>query len=49
MGGSDAAGSVEEGADTTAWAPTLQDDGPSGCFFRNRQPTSWWVERGGRP
>jgi NAD(P)-dependent dehydrogenase (short-subunit alcohol dehydrogenase family) len=41
MGGSSAPKSVEEGADTAVWLATLEDDGPSGGFFRNREPIPW--------
>lgn len=41
MGGSDASRSPEEGADTAIWLATLNDDGPSGGFFRDRQPIGW--------
>ena len=33
--------SVEEGADTAVWLATLPDDGPTGGFFRNREPIPW--------
>jgi len=41
MGGENAPRSVEEGADTAVWLATLPDDGPSGGFFRNREPIPW--------
>lgn len=41
MGGSNASRSVEEGADTPVWAATLQSNGPTGGFFRNRRPIAW--------
>lgn len=41
MGGESAPRSVEEGADTAVWLATLPDDGPSGGFFRNREPIPW--------
>ncbi|MCA2012909.1 SDR family NAD(P)-dependent oxidoreductase [Cereibacter sphaeroides] len=41
MGGAGATLSPEEGADTPVWLAMLPDDGPSGGFFRNRQPISW--------
>jgi len=41
MGGPNATRSVEEGADTTVWLATLPEDGPSGGFFRDRQPIPW--------
>ena len=40
--GSDAAPlTPEQGADTPVWLATLPDDGPSGGFFRERQPIPW--------
>jgi NAD(P)-dependent dehydrogenase (short-subunit alcohol dehydrogenase family) len=41
MGGSGAPRSVAEGADTAVWLATLPDDGPSGGFFRDREPIPW--------
>lgn len=41
MGGVHATRSVEEGADTAVWLATLPDDGPTGGFFRDRQPAEW--------
>jgi NAD(P)-dependent dehydrogenase (short-subunit alcohol dehydrogenase family) len=41
MGGPNADRSVEEGADTAVWLATLPDDGPTGGFFRDRQPFPW--------
>jgi NAD(P)-dependent dehydrogenase (short-subunit alcohol dehydrogenase family) len=41
MGGSAAPKSVEDGADTAVWLATLGDDGPTGGFFRNREPIPW--------
>lgn len=41
MGGPAAPRSVGEGADTITWLATLPDDGPSGGFFRDRQPIPW--------
>jgi NAD(P)-dependent dehydrogenase (short-subunit alcohol dehydrogenase family) len=41
MGGANARRSVEEGADTIVWLATLPDGGPSGGFFRDRQPIPW--------
>jgi NAD(P)-dependent dehydrogenase (short-subunit alcohol dehydrogenase family) len=41
MGGPGAPRSVEEGADTVVWLATLADDGPTGGFFRNREPIPW--------
>lgn len=41
MGGANAPGSVEQGADTPVWLATLPDDGPSGGFFQNRKLLRW--------
>ena len=41
MGGPDATLSVEEGARGIVWAATLPDDGPSGGFFRHKEPIDW--------
>jgi NAD(P)-dependent dehydrogenase (short-subunit alcohol dehydrogenase family) len=41
MGGAQADRSTLEGSDTIVWAATLPDDGPSGGFFRDRQPIPW--------
>ena len=41
MGGANARLSVEEGADTPVWLATLPDGGPTGGFFRNRNPIPW--------
>jgi NAD(P)-dependent dehydrogenase (short-subunit alcohol dehydrogenase family) len=41
MGGREAPRSVEQGADTPVWLATLPDDGPTGGFFRDRQPIPW--------
>jgi NAD(P)-dependent dehydrogenase (short-subunit alcohol dehydrogenase family) len=41
MGGPSAPRSVEEGADTAVWLATLDDNGPTGGFFRNRRPIDW--------
>ncbi|GAA4311384.1 SDR family oxidoreductase [Streptomyces venetus] len=30
-----------EGADTPVWLATLPDDGPTGGFFRDREPLAW--------
>ncbi|MEM9611287.1 MAG: SDR family oxidoreductase, partial [Actinomycetota bacterium] len=32
---------VSDGADGIVWAATLPDDGPTGGFFRDRQPIDW--------
>jgi NAD(P)-dependent dehydrogenase (short-subunit alcohol dehydrogenase family) len=41
MGGPGARRSVEQGADTPVWLATLPDGGPSGGFFRDREPIPW--------
>lgn len=41
MGGAHAARTVAEGADTAVWLATLPDDGPTGGFFRDREPVPW--------
>ena len=41
MGGASASSSPEEAADTALWLATLDASGPSGGFFRNRQPIPW--------
>jgi NAD(P)-dependent dehydrogenase (short-subunit alcohol dehydrogenase family) len=41
MGGESAPRTPEEGADTAIYLATLPDDGPSGMFFRDRQPIAW--------
>jgi NAD(P)-dependent dehydrogenase (short-subunit alcohol dehydrogenase family) len=41
MGGPGADRSVEQGVDTIVWLATLPDSGPSGGFFRDRQPIPW--------
>ena len=41
MGGASAPLTPQEGADTAIWLATLPDDGPTGGFFRRRQPISW--------
>lgn len=41
MGGPNAPRSVAEGADTPVWLATLPDDGPTGGFFRDRQPIAF--------
>ena len=41
MGGPNARRSLEEGADTVVWLATLPDGGPTGGFFRDRQPIPW--------
>jgi NAD(P)-dependent dehydrogenase (short-subunit alcohol dehydrogenase family) len=41
MGGTNADRSLEEGADGIVWLATLPDGGPTGGFFRDRQPIPW--------
>jgi NAD(P)-dependent dehydrogenase (short-subunit alcohol dehydrogenase family) len=41
MGGPSAPRSPEEGADTILWLATLPEDGPSGGFFKDREPNPW--------
>jgi NAD(P)-dependent dehydrogenase (short-subunit alcohol dehydrogenase family) len=41
MGGPAAPRSVAEGADTIVWLATLDDRGPNGGFFSDRQPIGW--------
>jgi NAD(P)-dependent dehydrogenase (short-subunit alcohol dehydrogenase family) len=41
MGGSGATRPVEEGAEALVWAATLPNNGPTGGFFRDRQPVAW--------
>ncbi len=41
MGGEQAPLSPEQGAATPVWLATLPDDGPTGGFFRERQPIPW--------
>jgi NAD(P)-dependent dehydrogenase (short-subunit alcohol dehydrogenase family) len=41
MGGEQAPRSIDEGIDTIVWLATLPDGGPSGGFFRDRQPLAW--------
>ncbi len=41
MGGPNAARSVEEGAETAVWLATLDEDGPTGGFFRDKKPIAW--------
>ena len=41
MGGAQAPREVAQGADTAVWLATLPAGGPSGGFFRDRQPIAW--------
>lgn len=41
MGGPNAQLSVEEGAETAVWLATLDDDGPTGGFFKDKKAVAW--------
>jgi hypothetical protein len=41
MGGPGARLGPEEGVETIVWAATLPEDGPTGGFFRYKQPIPW--------
>jgi NAD(P)-dependent dehydrogenase (short-subunit alcohol dehydrogenase family) len=41
MGTAAAPRSVQQGADTPVWLATLPDDGPTGGFYRDREPIPW--------
>ena len=41
MGGPEAPGTVENGADTPVWLATLPEDGPTGGFFNSRKAVPW--------
>ncbi len=41
MGGDNAELTPEQGADTILWLATLEDGGPNGGFFANREQTDW--------
>ncbi len=41
MGGAGATRAPEEGADTAVWLATLDTNGPTGGFFRDRKPIEW--------
>lgn len=41
MGGAQAPRTPEEGADTAIWLAMLDDNGPSGKFFRDRKEIQW--------
>ena len=41
MGGPGARLEPEEGVETIVWAATLPADGPTGLFFRNKEPIPW--------
>ena len=41
MGGAGATRTVEKGAETILWLATLNADGPTGGFFRDKQSIPW--------
>ena len=41
LGGENAPRTPEQAADTAVWLATLLPDGPTGGFFRDRQPLDW--------
>lgn len=41
MGGPEAHRTVEQGAETAVWLATLEDDGPTGGFFRDQAAIAW--------
>ena len=41
MGGAEAPRSVQDGADTAVWLSLLPSSGPTGRFFRDRNPIPW--------
>lgn len=41
MGGPDATRSIEEGVEGIVWAAFLNDNGPSGGFFRDKEAIEW--------
>jgi NAD(P)-dependent dehydrogenase (short-subunit alcohol dehydrogenase family) len=41
MGGPEAARSVDKGAETAVWLAMLPHGGPTGGFFRDREPIPW--------
>lgn len=41
MGGPSAPKSVAEGVETILWASTLPKGGPTGLFFKDKEPISW--------
>ena len=41
MGGNEAPLSPAQGAETPVWLATLPDNGPTGGFFREKQPVAW--------
>ena len=41
MGGPNAIREIADSADTALWLASLPDDGPSGGFFKDREPLPW--------
>lgn len=41
MGGPNAIREIEDSADTAIWLASLPDDGPTGGFFKDREPLPW--------
>ncbi len=41
MGGANASRSPEEGAETAIWLATLDENGPTGGFFRDKRSIDW--------
>ena len=41
MGGPNAPRTPEQGVETIVWLASLPDDGPTGGFFRDKQPIPW--------
>jgi NAD(P)-dependent dehydrogenase (short-subunit alcohol dehydrogenase family) len=41
MGGPNALREIEDSVDTALWLATLADDGPTGGFFKDREPLPW--------
>lgn len=41
MGGPNAPRTPQQGAETTVWLASLPGDGPTGGFFRDKQPIPW--------
>ncbi len=41
MGGPNAIREIEDSADTALWLASLPDDGPTGGFFKDREPLPW--------
>ncbi len=41
MGGPKATRSLAQGAETAVWLALLPEGGPTGGFFRDRQPIAW--------